>query len=148
LREAQSGSSTWATFTDISQHGCYVEAMSTFPVGTKLSLTIEVNGFRVETGGEVRIVYPSLGMGISFAISSEEHGERLRELLRSVSRHSTILTPPASLTAAAAANFLSPPEVSNSVAAMQAMMEFFDDRSILTRDEFLRILKRSQNSGR
>src|SRR5271165_2444428 len=25
---------TWATFTDISMHGCYVEATATFPVGT------------------------------------------------------------------------------------------------------------------
>jgi len=32
LREITSSVATWATFTDISLHGCYVEAMFTFPV--------------------------------------------------------------------------------------------------------------------
>ncbi len=66
LREIASGVSTWATFTDISLHGCYVEAMATFRVGAKLGLTMEVNGFRVECNGEAKVVYPNLGMGICF----------------------------------------------------------------------------------
>jgi hypothetical protein len=47
---------TWATFTDISLHGCYVEAMSTFRMGVKLGLTIEVSGFRVESHDERHIL--------------------------------------------------------------------------------------------
>src|SRR5271156_622985 len=38
----------WATFADISLHGCYVEAATPPRVGTMLGLTLELNGFRVE----------------------------------------------------------------------------------------------------
>ncbi|MGA7169425.1 MAG: PilZ domain-containing protein [Candidatus Sulfotelmatobacter sp.] len=93
LREISSGVATWATFTDISMHGCYVEAMSTFRVGARLRLTLEVNGFRVESGAEVRVVYPNLGMGISFTTMPDSDRERLCELLRSLSRPSVILSP-------------------------------------------------------
>src|SRR5208283_807716 len=38
LRELSSGASTWATFTDISLHGCYVEATATYILGAALAL--------------------------------------------------------------------------------------------------------------
>jgi len=55
LREARSGVATWATFTDVSMHGCYVEAMAGFPVGSELRMIIEVNGYRVECSGNVEV---------------------------------------------------------------------------------------------
>jgi len=146
LREAGGGVATWATFTDISLHGCYVEAMSTFRVGAELGLTMEVNGFRVETGGEVRIVYPNLGMGIIFTTMSAENNERLRELLRSLSRPSVILSPRAAPIPAAPPSDSSP-QVANPSAVLQALLDYFDERHILSRDEFFRILRRSQNSA-
>jgi PilZ domain len=76
---------TWATFTDISLHGCYVEAMSTFPVGTGLQLKLEAQGFRVRCKGTVRVVYPSLGMGIAFTEMSEEDRAQLKQLVQSPS---------------------------------------------------------------
>jgi hypothetical protein len=146
LREAAGGVATWATFTDISLHGCYEEAMSTFRVGAKLGLTMEVNGFRVETAGEVRVVYPNLGMGIIFTTMSAENNERLRELLRSLSRPSVILPPHAApIPAAPVPN--SSPQVANPSAALQALLDYFEERHILSRDEFFRILRRSQNSA-
>jgi hypothetical protein len=147
LREVSSGVATWATFTDISLHGCYVEATTTYRVGAILSLTIEVNEFRVETSGEVRVAYPSLGMGIVFTVTSEEDRERLRELLRSLSRPSVILRagpatrPPSILPV----ETLTP--VTNARAAIQAVTNFFEDRQILTREEFFRILRKSQSPG-
>lgn len=57
----------WTTFTDISLHGCYVEATTAYRVGVKLGLKLEANGFRVEAIGEVRVSYPHLGMGIPSA---------------------------------------------------------------------------------
>ncbi len=146
LREAAGGAATWATFTDISLHGCYVEAMSTFRVGAALGLTMEVNGFRVETGGEVRVVYPNLGMGITFTTMSAENNERLRELLRSLSRPAVILPPhstpfpPAPLPDPSS-------QVGDSSTVLQALIDYFDERQILSRDEFFRIIKRSRNSA-
>jgi len=152
LRQTGGGVATWATFTDISLHGCYVEAMSTFRVGTELELTIEVNGFRVESRGEVRVAYPNLGMGICFTTTSAEDRERLRELLRSLSRPSVIVGPrvaanaPSTPPATPPSGALSP--IANPGAALQAIVNFFDERHMLSREEFLRILRKSQSSGK
>jgi hypothetical protein len=57
---------TWAAFTDVSLHGCYVEAQATYPAGAMLPMKLEANGVRLETKGSVRVSYPYLGMGIAF----------------------------------------------------------------------------------
>jgi hypothetical protein len=147
LREISTGVSTWATFTDISLHGVYVEAMSSYNVGARLALTLEVNNFRVETRGEIRAIYPGLGMGVSFLFMSDDNRERLRELVNSLSRQSTILVPqpaPSFATIHGIDSSASPPDPR---AALQAITDFFDQRHILSRDEFLRILKKSQSSS-
>ena len=92
VQEVGSTVSTWATFSDISLHGCYVETAVPLRVNATLSLKLEVNGFRVETGGQVRVSYPGLGMGVSFTKMSEEDRERLRELMRLISPPSVILS--------------------------------------------------------
>jgi hypothetical protein len=142
LRDLHSGVATWATFTDISQHGCYVEAMSGFRVATELSMRIEVNGYSVECNGEVRVVYPGLGMGITFTIMAEEQRERLRDLLRSLTRPSGIL-----------GNRLQEPKatpepastLTNPEGFLQAITNFFKERQMLSREEFERILRKSQS---
>jgi hypothetical protein len=149
LREIASGVSTWATFTDISLNGCYVEAMSTFRVGAQLGLTMEVNGFRLESNGEVRVTYPNLGMGICFTTMSDPNREHLRELLRSLSRPSVTLGARPEVNSSvvsAPPNTLSP--IANPSAALTAVMRYFDERHILSREEFFRILRKSQSPPR
>ena len=119
--------------------------MSTFRVGAKLGLTMEVNGFRLESNAEVRVVYPNLGMGICFTTMSEADRERLRELLRSLSRPSVILGTRPAVNSALMAEPHRPSSVANPAAALQAVMNFFDERHILSREEFLRILRKSQS---
>jgi hypothetical protein len=148
VREIASGISTWATFTDISLHGCYVEAMSTFRIGAKVALTMDVNGFRVESNGEVRVAYPNLGMGIGFTAISDPDRERLRELLRSLSRPSVILTTRPEVNAAVLPEPSPVAAIRNPAAALQAVISFFDERHILSREEFLRILRKSQTSAK
>jgi hypothetical protein len=148
LRELGSGVSTWSTFTDISLHGCYMEAMSTFRIGAKLALTMEVNGFRVETKGEVRVVYPNLGMGICFTIMSEPNREQLQALLRSLSRPSAILGVHRESEAAPVPQPDGAASIANPAAALQALITYFDERLILNREEFLRILRKSESSGK
>jgi len=53
LQEKDCEVRTWATFSDISLHGCYVEAQATYPPGTLLNLKLEANNIRVETQGLV-----------------------------------------------------------------------------------------------
>jgi PilZ domain-containing protein len=146
LRELGSGVSTWSTFTDISLHGCYMEAMSTFRVGAKLALTMEVNGFHVETKSEVRVVYPNLGMGICFTVMSEPNREQLQELLRSLSRPSAILGVRPEVNAALIPDPQRNSAIANPAAALQALITYFDERLILNREEFLRILRKCESS--
>jgi PilZ domain len=147
IREIESGVSIWTTFTDISLHGCYVEATTTYRVGVALGLKLEANGFRVEANGEVRVTYPNLGMGISFSKMSDEDRERLRELVRSISRPSVIVGSRVAMRAPSIppipqAEAL--PAAANPSAALRAMIDFFEDRHMMGRDEFLRILRKNQ----
>ncbi|HVI09909.1 MAG TPA: PilZ domain-containing protein [Candidatus Binatia bacterium] len=142
--QATGGSiTTWATFTDISMSGCYLEATEVYPVRALLTLKLECNGFRIEAAAEVKASYPQLGMGVSFTRMSEDDRERLRGLLRSIAPSSVILNARAAPT---------PPPLqldrgvllsSDPVEALQAIWNFFEDRHMMGRDEFLRILRKS-----
>ncbi|MGA2644496.1 MAG: hypothetical protein ABSF15_07260 [Candidatus Sulfotelmatobacter sp.] len=127
LRETGSSMATWATITDIGMHGCDLEAMSTFAAGAKLALTIEVNGFRVESRGEVRVVYPNLGLGISCTSTSDPDRERLHE-------------PPALADASFA-------DIGRTVDSGFPAANFFEERHILSREKFFRILRKFLHSG-
>ena len=144
MREEGCDVHTWASFTDISLHGCYVEATTAYRVGVTLGLKLEANGYRVEATGDVRVSYPNLGMGISFTKMSEEDRERLRELVRSISRPSVILGGRVAARAPATAPTETLPGVANPTATLQAMSNFFEDRHMMGREEFLRILRKSQ----
>jgi hypothetical protein len=112
-----------------------------------LALTMEVNAFRVEARGEVRVTYPNLGMGIFFTTMADEERERLHELIRSLSRPSVITGHGAPrVSTASPSGALAP--VTNPAAAVQAIANFFEDRQILSRDEFLRVLRKSQEPGK
>jgi hypothetical protein len=144
IREIATGVAIWTTFTDISLHGCYVEATTAYRVGVMLGLKLEANGYRVEATGEVRVSYPSLGMGISFTKMSDEDRERLRELVRSISRPSVILGGRVAVRAPSTTPAETLPGVANPAATLQAMSNFFEDRHMMGREEFLRILRKSQ----
>jgi PilZ domain len=140
---------TWASFSDISLHGCYVEAQATYPVGTALHLKLEANGVRVEIKGAVRVSYPYLGMGIAFVEISDENQARLRKLLSTITRSSIIMVPaitgraiPASTSPTGSVQ--SPTTVADPAAVVQALVEFFKDRQVLMREGFLRILHQGQ----
>ncbi len=137
---------TWATFSDVSMHGCYVEAQATYPVGTVLHMKLEANGFRVETQGKVRVTYPYLGMGIAFAEMSAENQARLRELLGTISRPTVIMGPGMASSLPARGPLDAVPLIADPAAALQALTEFFESRQMLMREDFLRILLKSQGT--
>ena len=136
---------TWARFSDISLHGCYVEAQATYPVGTMLHMKLEANGVRFETKGSVRVSYPYLGMGIAFVDMSDEIRSRLREMLATITHSTVIVGPGIASTLPAAAPLNSLPAISNPGAAIEALTEFFESRQMLMREDFLRILRKSQD---
>jgi hypothetical protein len=141
FRVAGSDVRTWGTFTDISMAGCYVEMMATFPVGSRVDLVLELQGVRVQAQGEVRVSYPCLGMGIAFTELADPYRKRLRDLIDT-------LAPP-SLSRASEASPAAPaspalPLVVNAAAALQALVEFFEKRALLTKEEFMQVLRSSQ----
>jgi hypothetical protein len=154
LREEGCDVHTWASFTDISLHGCYVEAQATYPAGTVLHMKLEANGVRVEAKGNVRVNYPYLGMGIAFVDMSEENHACLKELLSKIS-HRTLLVEPMivepMIVGPGIASSLPPdgsqPLISDPHAVVQALVEFFENRQMLMRKDFLRILGKTQTAA-
>jgi hypothetical protein len=147
MREDGTDGHTWATFTDISLHGCYVEAQSAYPKGTALHIKLEAHGVRVETRGTVRVSYPYLGMGIAFVDTSPENTARLREMLMKVSRPSMLMGPGIASTLPSSKPLDAMPVISNPAAAVLALTEFFQNRQMLMREDFLRILRTSQGTN-
>lgn len=144
LREQGCEVRTWATFADISLHGCYVEAQATYPPGTVLDLKLEADGFRVESKGVVRVTYPYLGMGISFEGMSEESRSSLRQLVTRLAHRGVAIGAGGASSATAGNSLLDIPAISDPGAAVQALLEFFGNRSALLREDFIRIVNRSQ----
>jgi hypothetical protein len=144
MREEGCDVRTWATFTDVSLHGCYVEAQATYPVGTVLHMKLEANGMRLEATGNVRVSYPYLGMGVAFVELSEANRAQLRQMLSQISRPSAIMGPGIASTLPASGPLDAVPAIADPAAAMQALTEFFESRQMLMREDFLRILRKSQ----
>jgi len=147
LREEGCEVRTWATFTDISLNGCYVEAQATYPAGTLLHMKLEVNGVRVETMGKVRVSYPYLGMGIAFEGMSEDNTSQLKQLLASLSRPTMIVGPGVVSSHPSTGPMENLPAIINPEAAVRALVEFFEIHQVMMRDDFVKVLKKTQQSA-
>lgn len=146
IREEGKDVATWATFTDISLHGCYVEAQATYPVGTILHLKLEVNGIRLETKGNVRVNYPYLGMGIAFVDLSGDSEAHLRQMLAGIVHPCMIMGPGIASCLPSEGRLDTVPVITNPQAAINELLDFFENRQMLMREDFLRILKKSQTA--
>jgi len=147
IREDGSDVRTWASCTDVSLHGCYVEAQATYPVGTVLHMKVEANDIKVETKGNVRVNYPHLGMGIAFVDMSDDNRARLKELLGTVSRPATIMGPGIASSLPSCGPLDAVPVISDPNAAIQALIAFFETHHMLTREDFLKVLAKSQGTA-
>jgi hypothetical protein len=142
---------TWGTFTDLSVSGCYIEMTATFPVGAIVDLVLGLNGFRVRVKGEVRVSYPFLGMGVFFREISPENERELQAMVRSLDPAANHSSDPATNSAAAgpeATGQTSIVAIASPEAAFQAVVDFFQRHSLLSRDEFLQLIRKSQLPGR
>jgi len=148
IRQEGRDVNTWASFTDISLHGCYVEAQATYPAGTLLHLKLEANGIRIETQGTVRVNYPYLGMGIAFVDMSEENQAHLRQMLATITHACVIMGPGIASSLPATGPLNAVPLITDPGAAVQALIEFFESRQMLMREDFLRIVRKSQTPAK
>ena len=133
---------TWGALNDISLNGCYIEAAAAPPVGTMLYMVLEVNRIRVHIQGEVRVSYPFTGIGVTYREITEEEREKLRELLRSLSEPQPVKAgvPSNSPQSAPATPVITDPQ-----AAVNAVVKFFQARSMLSRQDFWELVRKSQS---
>jgi hypothetical protein len=132
---------TWATVTDLSRSGCYVEMQATSPVDTPLSMTIEVAGIRVRVKGVVRVSYPFLGMGIAFTEVSNDDQAQFDELLTrlasgiSETAYKTEARPETTSSSEMAS-------VTDPRGALKAVAAFFQEHHTLTREQFAELVEK------
>jgi hypothetical protein len=139
IRTDGSSVRTWATFSEVSLGGCYLEMMTTYPVDTKLDLKLQLLGFEVHTWATVRINYPFLGMGIAFTDMVPEEHQKLEAMIQALigpsNGNALAPTPPGAP---------QPDSGSSSNAAGDAVLNtlrrYFENHEILTRDEFRSIV--------
>jgi len=74
--------------SDLSLHGCYIESMFPFPVGTAVELKLRLNGTLLVLG-EVVTSDPQVGNGIHFSKMLPEDIEELRAFLEAAEKEST-----------------------------------------------------------
>ena len=72
------------TATDVSGSGCYVETLSPFPIGSRLSAELWIGEERVTTLSMVRTSDPRVGMGIEFVGLKTEDQRRFQEYLQAM----------------------------------------------------------------
>ncbi len=132
---------TWGTFTDLSIGGCYIELKATFPVGAIVDLELELNGVRAQVKGEVCVSYPFLGMGVAFRDMTVESRQQVDAMIDTV-RPSIRRTPAPEAEPVSHASSM--PIIVNAAAALQVLAEFFEVHVQLSKEEFVRLLRKSQ----
>jgi len=133
---------TWGALSDISLNGCYIEAAAAPPVGTLLYMVLEVNRIRVHLQVEVRVSYPFTGIGVAYREISEEEREKVRELLRSLSESQGVK---AGVPSNAAQPAPATPAITDPESAVNAVVKFFQARSMLSRQDFWELIRKSQS---
>lgn len=84
LLETQNEVRIQARTGDLSLHGCYVDTMNPFPVGSKVRVTITHEGAKFTSLGRVAHSQPNVGMGISFTEIQSEQSKVLMQWLSGV----------------------------------------------------------------
>ena len=138
----------WGTLTDLSLQGCYVEMNTTFPVETRVDLTLESMGIRMRVQGTVRVSYPFLGMGIMFTNISPEQQTQLGQALSALAGQSSLAAPDPVATAAKSVESTLSAAVSGAEprTVLDEVCQFFAGNRLLSREEFLLIAKRVPRS--
>ena len=85
LSQNGNGAPLRGVISDISVSGCYVETITPEPAGTRLELRFQANGQPMRLPGLVRVVHPTMGMGVEFVNLSPENRKRVEGLVQAQS---------------------------------------------------------------
>jgi len=116
-----------------------------FPVGAMVDLRLELHGMQAQIRGEVRVSNPFLGIGIAFREMTDENRVRLQEMARSLLPSSRTAV---AKSAGGVGRFSDGPlpVIVNPAAALQSVVEFFEEHPAMSKDEFLQTIRKSQSS--
>jgi CheY-like chemotaxis protein len=89
---AHSKVATRCTLIDISPGGCYIESTETFGSGTALEIVVRTEDLRLRIHGKVLSMHPGFGMGVEFALRTEEHRKQVQQLLACAQSEPKLLT--------------------------------------------------------
>lgn len=81
LRQQENGPPAWGNISDISLTGCYVETVSTLPVGSMLLFHLRTHNLEVKGRAVVKASHHTVGMGIAFLHLSQEDQQNLEFLI-------------------------------------------------------------------
>jgi len=88
LRDEFTNAALRVNATDVSSHGCYIERITPFPVGTKMKIELWLQQEKLNTSAVVRGCDPGLGMGVEFMSLTSEQQTRLQNYLQKLDRRS------------------------------------------------------------
>ena len=83
----------WCGLSDLSISGCYAETTAPLPLDTRVAARLKIFGTEVQTQGTVRTSHTGVGMGISFAQTSEEDQRRIYCILEIIAEKAANGTP-------------------------------------------------------
>jgi CheY-like chemotaxis protein len=70
--------------TDLSLGGCYLEAATPFPAGTRVALSMRIAEIQVRAEGVVRVMHPETGMGVEFTRATGQQREQVEKLIQAL----------------------------------------------------------------
>ena len=132
--------------TDLSLGGCYVESESPFPEGALVDLCLRAGGMEIHADGVVRVMHPSMGMGIEFPSRTLEQRDTVAHFIEFLtSRPGTVpelLISPKSLLADENQFQSAQPSEDH---MEDPLVELLRNGSALQREQFLAELHRQRN---
>lgn len=84
LRRNEGAPPVFGNLSDISTTGCYVETVSTLPVGTELLFMLRVNDAVVRGRAQVKTSHHAVGVGLVFLHLSKEDQQKLEFLVGTI----------------------------------------------------------------
>lgn len=81
LRQHEGGPPAWGNMSDISLTGCYVETVSTLPVGSMVMFHLRTHDLEVRGRATVKTSHHAVGMGVAFVHLAQEDQQNLEFLI-------------------------------------------------------------------
>ena len=86
----QEGASFWASTSDLSVGGCFIEMTIPLPKGTKLKIGMWIGETKLWAECEVAYSSPGFGTGMKFSRIAEPDLERIRQFLATLPREAAL----------------------------------------------------------